>query len=100
MLRPPYQMITVVLNGVVVSKAIDWKGPKGNIAKDQLLVGQISTQKVKVLPATYLLGEQTLSLVATDGSVAPVTVTATANTQDNAEHTGGRAIKRVIGYCL
>ena len=77
----------------VVSKAIDWKGPKGNIAKDQLLVGQISTQKVKVLPATYLLGEQTLSLVATDGSVAPVTVTATANTQDNAEHTGGRAIK-------
>ena len=77
----------------VASKAIDWKGPKGNIAKDQLLVGQISTQKVKVLPATYLLGEQTLSLVATDGSVAPVTVTATANTQDNAEHTGGRAIK-------
>ena len=76
----------------VASKDITWNGPKGNIAKGQLLVGQISTQKVTVLPATYLLGEQDLKLVASDGSVAPVTVTAKSVTEDNALSSGSRAV--------
>ncbi len=60
-------------------KAITWKGAKGNIAKGQLLLGRYTKGKVTVVPSSYNLGAQTLKLVASDGSVAPVTVTATAN---------------------
>ena len=60
-------------------KAITWKGAKGNIAKGQLLLGRYTEGKVTVVPSSYNLGAQTLKLVASDGSVAPVTVTATAN---------------------
>ena len=59
--------------------AITWKGAKGNIAKGQLLLGRYTEGEVTVLPSSYNLGAQTLKLVASDGSVAPVTVTATAN---------------------
>ncbi|WP_349966503.1 S26 family signal peptidase, partial [Phocaeicola massiliensis] len=59
--------------------AITWKGAKGNIAKGQLLLGRYTEGKVTVVPSSYNLGAQTLKLVASDGSVAPVTVTATAN---------------------
>ena len=60
-------------------KAITWKGAKGNIAKGQLLLGRYTKGKVTVVPSSYNLGAQTLKLVASDGSAAPVTVTATAN---------------------
>uniref|UniRef100_UPI0022E5C5E4 hypothetical protein n=1 Tax=Phocaeicola massiliensis TaxID=204516 RepID=UPI0022E5C5E4 len=60
-------------------KAITWKGAKGNIAKGQLLLGRYTEGEVTVVPSSYNLGAQTLKLVASDGSVAPVTVTATAN---------------------
>ena len=60
-------------------KAITWKGAKGNIAKGQLLLGRYTEREVTVVPSSYNLGAQTLKLVASDGSVAPVTVTATAN---------------------
>ena len=59
--------------------AITWKGAKGNIAKGQLLLGRYTEGEVTVFPSSYNLGAQTLKLVASDGSVAPVTVTATAN---------------------
>lgn len=59
--------------------AITWKGAKGNIAKGQLLLGRYTEGEVTVVPSSYNLGAQTLKLVASDGSVAPVTVTATAN---------------------
>ena len=59
--------------------AITWKGAKGNIAKGQLLLGRYTEGKVTVVPSSYNLGAQTLKLVASDGSAAPVTVTATAN---------------------
>lgn len=60
-------------------KAITWKGAKGNIAKGQLLLGRYTEGEVTVVPSSYNLGAQTLKLVASDGSAAPVTVTATAN---------------------
>ena len=60
-------------------EAITWKGAKGNIAKEQLLLGRYTEGEVTVVPSSYNLGAQTLKLVASDGSVAPVTVTATAN---------------------
>ena len=69
-------------NGIAwgkASEAITWKGAKGNIAKGQLLLGRYTEGEVTVLPSSYNLGAQTLKLVASDGSVAPVTVTATAN---------------------
>ena len=59
--------------------AITWKGAKGNIAKGQLLLGRYTEGEVTVVPSSYNLGAQTLKLVASDGSAAPVTVTATAN---------------------
>ena len=59
--------------------AITWKGAKGNIAKGQLLLGRYTEGEVTVVPSSYNLGAQTLKLVASDGSVAPVTVTATVN---------------------
>lgn len=59
--------------------AITWKGAKGNIAKGQLLLGRYTEGEVTVVPSSYNLGAQTLKLVASDGSVAPVTVTATAD---------------------
>ena len=61
------------------NKAITWKGAKGNIAKGQLLLGRYTEGEVTVVPSSYNLGAQTLKLVASDGSAAPVTVTATAN---------------------
>ena len=68
--------------------AITWKGAKGNIAKGQLLLGRYTEGKVTVVPSSYNLGAQTLKLVASDGSVAPVTVTASA---DNVLIYGDRA---------
>lgn len=43
------------------------------------MLGRYTEGKVTVVPSSYNLGAQTLKLVASDGSAAPVTVTATAN---------------------
>ena len=68
-------------DGIAWGKAskADWKGPKGNIAEGKLLLGRITEGSVTVVPSTYNLGAQTLKLVASDGSVAPVTITATSS---------------------
>lgn len=43
------------------------------------MLGRYTEGEVTVVPSSYNLGAQTLKLVASDGSAAPVTVTATAN---------------------
>ena len=57
----------------------DWKGSKGAVEKNQLLIGQISTLNVQVTPASYQLDEQALNLVDSKGNVAPVTIKAVPN---------------------
>ena len=57
----------------------DWKGSKGAVEKNQLLIGQISNINVQVTPATYALDEQALNLVDSRGNIAPVIVKATPN---------------------
>lgn len=57
--------------------ALAWDGAKGAIAKDQLLVGTINDLYVQVMPASVDLSAIEIELVASDGTVAPVTATAT-----------------------
>ena len=57
----------------------DWKGSKGAVTKNQLLIGQISTIDVQVTPASYELDGQTLTLTDSKGNVAPVIITAVPN---------------------
>ena len=57
----------------------NWKGSKGAVEKNQLLIGQINYVNVQVTPATYALDEQALNLVDSRGNVAPVIVKATPN---------------------
>ena len=64
--------------GENADKAITWKGAKETLPKTTLL-GRYTEGEVTVVPSSYNLGAQTLKLVASDGSAAPVTVTATAN---------------------
>ena len=68
-----------------------WAGPKGPYAKNQLLVGQINTVTVDVLPVTYDLGAQELKLVDSEGNVAPVTVKAQTTNADGPINSGSRA---------
>ncbi len=58
---------------------VNWAGPKGNVTRNQLLVGQISTFDVQVTPADYDLGAQTLTLQNSLGKTINVNVTATPN---------------------
>ena len=57
----------------------NWKGSKGAVEKNQLLIGQINYVNVQVTPATYALDEQALNLVDSRGNIAPVIVKATPN---------------------
>ena len=57
----------------------DWKGPKGAIAKNQLLVGDIAPAQIDITPATADLSSATITLVNSLGEVAPVTIVATPN---------------------
>ena len=65
---------------------IDWKGPKGNIAANQLMIGQIALAKGKlsVTPASVDLSGMTLELIDTKGDIAPVNIVATPNSTDGA----------------
>lgn len=79
-------------NGIAWAKAagdVDWKGPKGAVAKDQLLIGMQKGIKVTVLPYSYNLAAQDLKLVDSDGKFAPVTLVATKTTGDNPVYDNG-----------
>ena len=54
-----------------------WDGPKGAITKDQLLVGTIEPLTLQVYPSSADLSNADIKLVGSDGTVAPVKVTAT-----------------------
>ena len=56
---------------------MDWAGPLGNIAKEQLLVGVITNAELAVRPVAYDLSAQELTFVDNQGNVAPVQVVAT-----------------------
>ena len=79
---------TVAVGGVTTATEIssakaaklDWKGPKGAIAEDQFLVGQIGVADLVVSPKSYDLSAQKLTLVDSKGNVAPVKVIVTPNT--------------------
>ena len=59
---------------------VDWKGPKGAVKRNDLLVGQITTVNVQVTPASFdMTTPGLLSLKDSKGNVAPVKVTAVAN---------------------
>ena len=68
-----------------------WAGPKGPYVKDQLLVGQMNTVTVDVLPVTYDLGAQELKLVDSEGNEAPVIVKAQTTKADGPIHSDTRA---------
>ena len=77
----------------VASADKTWNGPKGNIKKDALLLGQMNTLSIKVSPFDYDLSAQKLKLVDTEGKEAPVTVVpeAEATKEDGKPATGSRA---------
>lgn len=64
---------------VAATDVPNWKGKKGAVKRNQLLVGQISTVNVQVTPASFDLGSMELSLQDSKGNVAPVKVTAVKN---------------------
>ena len=64
------------------TKDVTWDGPKGNITKDMLVVGQIKGAGVSVRPVTFDLTTAELGLISSTGVVVPVTVKAWAG-QDN-----------------
>ena len=70
----------------------NWKGPKGAVATNQLMIGQIgrAVAAVEVSPASVDLGAQELALYDSKGNKAPVVVKAVAN-YDNLALDGSRA---------
>ncbi len=70
----------------------NWKGPKGAVATNQLMIGQIgiASAAVEVSPASVDLGAQELALYDSKGNKAPVVVKAVAN-YDNLALDGSRA---------
>lgn len=63
--------------GVATKDNAEWDGPKGAITKDQLLVGTIEPLTLQVYPSSADLSNTDIKLVGSDGTVAPVKVTAT-----------------------
>ena len=63
--------------GVATEDNAKWDGPKGAITKDQLLVGTIEPLTLQVYPSSADLSNADIKLVGSDGTVAPVKVTAT-----------------------
>ena len=63
--------------GVATKDNAKWDGPKGAITKDQLLVGTIEPLTLQVYPSSADLSNADIKLVGSDGTVAPVKVTAT-----------------------
>ena len=63
--------------GVATKDNAEWDGHKGAITKDQLLVGTIEPLTLQVYPSSADLSNADIKLVGSDGTVAPVKVTAT-----------------------
>ena len=63
--------------GVATKDNAEWDGPKGAITKDQLLVGTIEPLTLQVYPSSADLSNAVIKWVGSDGTVAPVKVTAT-----------------------
>ena len=63
--------------GVATTDNAEWDGPKGAITEDQLLVGTIEPLTLQVYPSSADLSNADIKLVGSDGTVAPVKVTAT-----------------------
>ena len=57
----------------------DWKGSKGPVKLNDLLIGQITTETVQVTPAAYDLAAHKLTLVDARGNEAPVKITPVKN---------------------
>ena len=72
------------------TKDVTWDGPKGNITKDMLVVGQIKGAEVSVRPVTFDLTTAELGLISSTGVVAPVTVKAWAGQDNGPIHTISR----------
>ena len=75
------------------TKEVKWDGPKGDIAKDQLVIGQTTTAKVSVRPINYDLkaNESKLSLVSSTGEVAKAKVVVYESQDNGPLHTDSRA---------
>ena len=73
------------------AKDITWDGPKGNITKDMLVVGQIAGAQVSVRPVTFDLSTAELGLISSTGVVAPVTVKPWAGQDNGPINSGSRA---------
>ena len=72
------------------AKDITWDGPKGNITKDMLVVGQIAGAQVSVRPVTFDLSTAELGLISSTGVEAPVTVKAWAGQDNGPINSGSR----------
>ena len=72
------------------TKDVTWDGPKGNITKDMLVVGQIKGAEVSVRPVTFDLTTAELGLISSTGVVAPVTVKAWAGQDNGPINSGSR----------
>lgn len=79
------------IDWAIAKSDIDWKGPKGAIKTGDLLVGQINTADVRVLPVSFDLAGSELKLVNSEGKYAPVKVSAVKSTEEGAINTGSRA---------
>ena len=72
------------------AKDVTWDGPKGNITKDMLVVGQIAGAQVSVRPVTFDLSTAELGLISSTGVEAPVTVKPWAGQDNGPINSGSR----------
>ena len=72
------------------TKDITWDGPKGNIAKDQLVVGQTTVAKVSVRPINYDLkaNADKLTLVSSTGETAKAKIVVYESQDEGPLNTG------------
>ena len=85
-----YNAAGVGIHWARATKDVTWDGPKGNITKDMLVVGQIKGAEVSVRPVTFDLTTAELGLISSTGVVAPVTVKAWAGQDNGPINSGSR----------
>ena len=75
------------------TKEVKWDGPKGDIAKDQLVIGQTTTARATVRPINYDLkaNENKLTLVSSTGEIAKAKVVVYESQDNGPLHTDSRA---------
>ena len=75
-----YATVSEGISWNLAATDVDWKGKKGPVERNQLLVGQISTVTVQVTPAKFDMSVPgRLSLKDSKGNEAPVKVSAVEN---------------------